>query len=132
VNIKKLLDFVFLVGYCILIYWLSSHKTLPMPHVFRFQDKILHAGAYFVMCLLAWRFLKDFFQSRKMQQWMPVIFCSLYGATDEWHQYFVPGRRSDVWDWLADTLGAGFAIWLLYQFYDRKPLKISVPEDRDF
>jgi len=32
--------------------------------------------------------------------------CSAYGAVDELHQYFVPGRNCNVWDWLADTLGA--------------------------
>ncbi|MCX5731999.1 MAG: VanZ family protein, partial [Deltaproteobacteria bacterium] len=28
------------------------------------------------------------------------------GATDEFHQSFVPGRNADVADWMADTLGA--------------------------
>jgi VanZ family protein len=29
-----------------------------------------------------------------------------YGATDEWHQSFVPGRSADVRDWFADAAGA--------------------------
>ena len=29
-----------------------------------------------------------------------------YGATDEWHQSFVPGRSADVRDWFADATGA--------------------------
>ena len=29
-----------------------------------------------------------------------------YGATDEWHQSFVPGRSADVRDWIADATGA--------------------------
>jgi VanZ family protein len=29
-----------------------------------------------------------------------------YGATDEWHQSFVPGRQADAADVLADALGA--------------------------
>ena len=35
-----------------------------------------------------------------------MALASLYGATDEFHQSFVPGRDSDVLDWVADTLGA--------------------------
>jgi VanZ family protein len=35
---------------------------------------------------------------------------SLFGAADEWHQQFIPGRSQDVADWLADTLGAGIGV----------------------
>ncbi|MCI7505222.1 MAG: VanZ family protein [Coriobacteriaceae bacterium] len=31
---------------------------------------------------------------------------SVYGAGDEFHQYFVPTRMCDPLDWLTDTLGA--------------------------
>lgn len=31
---------------------------------------------------------------------------SFYGVIDEAHQYFVPGRNCNIWDWIADTLGA--------------------------
>ncbi|HZI79030.1 MAG TPA: VanZ family protein [Vicinamibacterales bacterium] len=37
-----------------------------------------------------------------------------YGATDEWHQSFVPGRSADIYDWYADAIGAllgGGACW---------------------
>ncbi len=37
------------------------------------------------------------------------IVASVYGATDEWHQQFTPGRSAkDVGDWTADTLGGLF------------------------
>ncbi len=35
-----------------------------------------------------------------------VVFASLYGASDEFHQSFVPGRTPDVMDWAIDTAGA--------------------------
>lgn len=35
-----------------------------------------------------------------------VLLASLYGASDEWHQSFVPMRTPDVADWILDTLGA--------------------------
>ena len=34
-----------------------------------------------------------------------LILGSFYGAVDEWHQYFVPGRACMWQDWLIDTLG---------------------------
>ena len=43
---------------------------------------------------------------------MAIGVASLYGITDEWHQYYVPGRFSDVMDWIADTLGAALATFL--------------------
>ena len=43
---------------------------------------------------------------------------SLYAATDEIHQSFVPGRDADVRDWFADTIGAGdaFTAALVYEY----------------
>lgn len=35
-----------------------------------------------------------------------IVLASLYGASDEFHQLFVPGRLCDPADWLTDTLGA--------------------------
>ena len=35
---------------------------------------------------------------------------SLYGASDEFHQLFVPGRLCDPADWLTDTLGAALGV----------------------
>lgn len=35
-----------------------------------------------------------------------IVIASLYGVTDEVHQYFVPDRACDPLDWLTDTAGA--------------------------
>lgn len=35
---------------------------------------------------------------------------AVYGATDEFHQSFVPGRTPDVNDWLVDITGAAVAV----------------------
>lgn len=39
---------------------------------------------------------------------------SFYGATDEFHQYFVPGRMCDPVDWLVDTAGAAVGVVLFF------------------
>ena len=44
-----------------------------------------------------------------------AVVASLYGAFDEWHQLYVPGRSADWFDVLADAIGAiaaGFCIWI--------------------
>jgi VanZ family protein len=110
----KILDFTSLLLYCLFIYWLSDQATLPVPNLFSFQDKILHAGAYFIMGILAWRSFKHLLNRPLALALLGITFCSLYGISDEWHQSFVVGRSSDVFDWIADTSGAGLATYLLY------------------
>jgi VanZ family protein len=43
---------------------------------------------------------------------LAALAISLFGAADEWHQQFVPGRSADRADWLADTVGAALGITL--------------------
>lgn len=38
----------------------------------------------------------------------------LYGASDEWHQSFVPGRYPAVSDWIADAAGIVIGYMALY------------------
>lgn len=42
-----------------------------------------------------------------------IIAASLYGASDELHQYFVPGRACDPIDWLVDTAGATLGAFIV-------------------
>ena len=41
-----------------------------------------------------------------------IALASAYGASDEFHQLFVPGRMCDPADWLTDTLGATLGVLL--------------------
>jgi len=111
----KILDFILLFLYCLFIYWLSDQPSLPVPPLFTTQDKILHAGAYFIMGVLAWRSFKNMLTRPIILALFSITFCSLYGISDEWHQSFVEGRSPDVIDWLADTIGAGLAVFSLYR-----------------
>ncbi|SMG66395.1 VanZ family protein [methanotrophic bacterial endosymbiont of Bathymodiolus sp.] len=103
---SKAFDSTQLILYCVLIYWFSDQSALPAPELFRHQDKVVHAGAYFVMAAFALRAFRHFTSSRSILILSTLIFCSLYGLSDEWHQSFVPGRMSDVADWVADTVSA--------------------------
>jgi len=72
-------------------------------------DKVAHFGEYAVLGFaLAGSLRRD-----APRRWPAVVLLAvaigavaLYGASDELHQRFVPGRDPDVHDWLADLTGA--------------------------
>jgi len=109
----KILEFIGLMAYCGLIYWLSDQPSLPAPMWFPGQDKLYHAGAYFLLAASAWCNFRHLVKKPIILAAVVIVFSSLYGASDEWHQSFVPGRSSDALDWLADTLGAALATLVL-------------------
>jgi VanZ family protein len=90
-----------------LIFYLSSLAN-PLPvltqHVW---DKLLHATEYAGLGVLLVRGLRGEGMPWRTAVLLAMLLASLYGASDEWHQSFVPGRDSDVNDWYADTVGGG-------------------------
>jgi len=100
--------FVPALAYAAIIFALSSQSDpLPFlpPEIF-LQDKLLHAAEYAVLGGLLVRALHLAGLRPSVALVVAVVVASAFGATDEFHQSFVPGRNSDVADWLADTLGA--------------------------
>jgi VanZ family protein len=71
-------------------------------------DKILHAGAYAVMAgLVTWAVTRGRLRDATGRALLAgFLVATAYGATDELHQAFVPGRQSDVFDLAADAIGA--------------------------
>ena len=122
----KLINVTFLALYCSFIFWLSSKPSLPAPMLFPHQDKIYHMGAYFIMAVLAWRFFKDYLTKQNIIIISSLIFCSVYGISDEWHQSFVPGRDASVLDWVADTIGAVIALSFITWFQKRQSQSIEI------
>ncbi len=88
------------------IFYLSSLQN-PLPELAsRFSDKVLHGIEYGGLGLLVTlALLGSGFRARRAL-WIAVIAASLYAASDEVHQWFVPGRDADVRDWFADCVGA--------------------------
>jgi VanZ family protein len=98
-----------------LIFWLSSRSRLPsvpIPGI----DKVEHAAAYAVLAWLAIRGLR----AAVLDPAWGAVLASLFGVSDEIHQAFVAGRSSDVFDWVADTLGALAALYLYRRLRDRR------------
>ena len=88
--------------------FLVSHQARPLPVAppFDHADKVVHALVFGLLAALAARALLAAGQPARRALWGAVAAASLYGAADEWHQSFVPGREPDPWDWVADTAGA--------------------------
>ncbi len=86
------------------------------------HDKILHFIVYFGFGYLLERALYNqnrFPMLARHSHLATLLIAVLYGASDEFHQFFVPGRTMDIFDLMADTTGAAVAIavvWLLNRF----------------
>jgi VanZ family protein len=91
-----------------LIWFLSSLSTLPLPKGILGWDKLQHLLAFWALGVAAGFWVYPAFWHRRpvFSLLLTALVVSGYGAIDEFHQYFVPGRDCNVWDWIADTLGA--------------------------
>jgi len=99
--------------YCAIIFLVSSLSAPPAPsYPFAWGDKVNHAGAFAIMMALVFRGIRWLLPERstRVQLILALACCMLYGATDEIHQAFVPNRQCDIFDWMADTVGALLAM----------------------
>jgi VanZ family protein len=96
------------VLYCLLIFIQSSYPATQSFPSFPHMDKLAHAGAY---ALLGFFFFRAFRTTGvgKKAVWLVILSAlasSLYGISDEIHQYFVPSRTADILDMAANTAGS--------------------------
>ncbi len=76
--------------------------------------KIAHLLEYGVLYLLYYRSqVDDLWHVKKSRILKALLFVVLFGAFDEYHQSFVPGRQSRVADVLTDFMGGlgGLILW---------------------
>jgi VanZ family protein len=90
------------------IWFLSSQSVLPTPKGIPGLDKLQHVLAYCVLALTSELWFSDEYRRRHgiLTFFIIAAVSSVYGIIDEVHQFFVPGRDCNFWDWTADTLGA--------------------------
>jgi VanZ family protein len=101
----------------------SSIGKMEIPDIgVSWFDKILHFIFFGILGLLTARgfrhsastLIRDRFKS------LSIIICILYGASDEVHQLWVPGRFGSIWDWIADVFG--IITFILIYIYKSKRL----------
>jgi VanZ family protein len=105
---KKLLVYTPLLIYWIILFIATTLPVQSVPSI-AISDKINHLIAYFGLSTLLYLTLIYQRKSEFLFNNTPsaaIIIASVYGALDELHQMFVPGRFSEVLDWLADLGGA--------------------------
>jgi VanZ family protein len=91
--------------YMAIIFHFSSQPD-PLPEIrTHVWDKLLHCTEYIGLAFLVCRALAGEGLAWRMAFAIAILAASLYGASDEWHQAYVPNRSSDVHDWVADSIG---------------------------
>jgi VanZ family protein len=104
--LRRLISWLPPLVYMAVIFAVSAQPN-PFPEVTaRVSDKVLHLVEYSGLAGLFVRAL-----AREGLGWRDavlaaIVMTSLYGASDEYHQAFVPNRIPAVSDWVADSLGA--------------------------
>ena len=94
------------LAYMGLIFYLSS-QSYPLPEVTaHVWDKLLHAVEYAVLAALLGRALLGEGLGWVTSFAAAALLAAAYGATDEYHQLFVPLRNGDLQDWMVDLAGA--------------------------
>jgi VanZ family protein len=100
--------------YALLIFGLSSVPNVPAPPG-PVTDKQAHFVLFAGLSVLVVRALAAGRLSAVTVRVtaVAVLLTILYGASDELHQYFVPGRQMSAADLLADALGAAASAGLV-------------------
>jgi len=109
-----------LYGIAILI--VSSLPNLKSPEIqFWATDKVAHFLEYAVFAFLAFRSISQFGDQagRGLALWLAFLLLIIFAVVDETRQGFIPGRESDLLDWVADVIG-GLAIFTLLWFLGRR------------
>jgi VanZ family protein len=105
-----------LIIYCLAIYIQSDFPSIENVPSFEFSDKFLHFFAYAIMGVLFYRAyqtlrIKD---DPRMLVLLSVVSASLYGISDEIHQYYVPFRDASIYDGIANFFGALCGVYLYH------------------
>ncbi|MBW2465915.1 MAG: VanZ family protein [Deltaproteobacteria bacterium] len=101
-----------------IIFYLSHQPgdLLQLPS-FPAIDKLAHFIAYGTLAGTFLYALNPFATDKNgaVVAIMAVLFCIIFGISDEYHQSFIPGRSVSSLDVLADALGALFVTvsWFL-------------------
>jgi VanZ family protein len=110
---KRLISFIPLLLASLTLFIASHQEGVPFDtSIFIFQDKIMHFFAYFIYGITIQLFLLSFDISNRKYIILTIIIGSIFGLSDEIHQYFIANRSTEFFDWVADTLGCASSLIL--------------------
>jgi len=120
---KNLVYFVPAALYYTLIFIFSS-RPHPIEIGVPLFDKWIHLVEFGLLGLLiSFGYFKSLKSSLRIKGTLTFSSGALLGILDEVHQYFVPGRRSDILDATVDTLGIALGIFLYWYLSQKMKLK---------
>jgi len=108
-----------------------SFSSLPTKKVadFYLQDflikKTAHVVEFAIFATLFYRAIVAYGIFEKMAGGYSVLVSFVYGATDEFHQSFTPGREPRARDVVFDTIGATLAIYIIWKYLPTAPKKLK-------
>ena len=112
--------------YCLLIFIQSSCPSPDSIPVLPHLDKLLHFIAHAILGILFFRVFRTqrFKENINMVIMLSILSSSLYGFSDEVHQYFVPCRDADIMDFLADVMGSICGVYIFNSLKNKIGIQI--------
>ena len=99
------LYFAMLAGWVALTFTLTSIPNPEFSPLFPWSDMIAHFTFYGVMGFLFVLWRRETGTGAAAAVLWAAIFVALFGAVDEFHQQWIPGRSMELLDWAADFAG---------------------------
>lgn len=114
------------VLYAAAIFGISSIEYIPNVGQPEGSDKVAHFLLYYFFTASIYWALSGVTTKRKAAL-LAAIIAAAYGATDEFHQRFVPGRTMSFYDWVADAAGA--CLWSALMLVASRARRRATPRD---
>jgi len=123
------LRLLLLVAYVLLIFFASSRPYLSSPGPdFPMKDKVVHATEYAILGLLLYGGIRFSASRSRVVTFFFLLAVGLsIGALDELFQGYIPGRRTDFYDWVADGVGLSLMIGTMVFTARRKVMRGAFP-----
>ncbi len=114
-----------------LIFYLSSLQQADFggvpPVVLGPEGIIAHTIEYLILGFLVYRALANSSYPLGKIFILALIISVLYGASDEVHQFFVPGRTASLSDLGADALGSFMGTFAYFKLFKVKRVETNLP-----
>jgi VanZ family protein len=99
---RRRLNVVLILSLMVVIFLGSATPQKDIPPAVSSIAKVLHLLEYALLGFLVLPFV--YTEGRPLS--IAVIFTTVYAASDEFHQLFVPGRHGSPYDVLIDSFGS--------------------------
>lgn len=111
---KKTLFWLPTLAWMGVIFYFSNQPKDVLISLFPFEVNfdLGHLVMYFILALLCFYSLNKTSRNKYLYTWVLLIVFT-YGISDEFHQSFIPGRTSDVFDLIMDTTGSFLALIII-------------------